>query len=97
MFDAAIRILFADDGQMMGSPGRYLVLDAGREQHVQLGQRLTLFRREKSTDRPIVLGEAVVVGVRADSATVRVERASDAIMFGDWAAPQSPGGARSRR
>lgn len=90
MFDSAFRILFADAGQMMGSPGRYLVVDSGRDQNVQLGQRLTLFRRERVSGFPLVLGQAVVVGLRADSATVRVERANDAIMFGDWAAPQAP-------
>jgi len=26
--------------------------------------------------------------VRSDSATIRVERATDAIAFGDWAAPE---------
>ena len=96
-FDAAIRILFADAGQMMGSPGRYLVVDSGREQHIQLGQRLTLFRRDKAAGIPVVLGQAVVVGLRADSATVRVERATDAIMFGDYAAPQLPGSTPSPR
>jgi len=96
-FDAAFRILFADAGQMMGSPGRYLVVDSGREQHIQLGQRLTLFRRDKAAGIPVVLGQAVVVGLRADSATVRVERATDAIMFGDYAAPQSPASTPSQR
>jgi len=96
-FDAAIRILFADDGQMMGSAGRFVVVGSGREQNIQLGQRLTLFRRAKQTGIPLVLGQAVVVGLRADSATLRVERANDAIMFGDWAAPQSPATAATSR
>ena len=30
----------------------------------------------------------VVVALRIDSATIRVESASDVISFGDWAAPQ---------
>jgi hypothetical protein len=37
------------------------------------------------------VGEGVVVSVRVDSATVRVDHATDAIFFGergDWAAPQ---------
>ena len=37
----------------------------------------------------MVVGDAVVVAVRGDSATIRVERASDAIVFGDLVAPQS--------
>jgi len=37
---------------------------------------------------PSIIGNAVVVAVRGDSATIRVERATDAIAFGDWAAPE---------
>ena len=36
----------------------------------------------------VVVGDAVVVSVREDSATIRVEHATDVIEFGDWAAPQ---------
>jgi len=87
-YDEAARILFADDGQMLGVPRRLMVIDRGSEQGVTAGQRLTLFRRINSTTIPIVLGEAVVVSVRSTSATIRVQKASDAIEFGDFAAPQ---------
>lgn len=87
----AARVLFADAGQMLGAPRRLLVIDHGSEQGIYAGQRLTLFRRSGSSARPLVLGLAVVVSVRADSATIRVESAIDAIWFGDWAAPQRPG------
>jgi hypothetical protein len=50
---------------------------------------LTLFRRKvQSGGTPSVVGDAVVVALRIDSATIRVESASDVISFGDWAAPQ---------
>jgi hypothetical protein len=39
----------------------------------------------------VIVGDAVVVATRGDSATIRVEQATDAIVFGDWAAPQQPG------
>jgi len=88
-FDEAAQILFADSGQLLGAPRRFMVIDRGADQAIRAGQRLTLFRREARGDRkPIVVGDAVVVAVRHDSATIRVERVNDAIGFGDWAAPQ---------
>jgi hypothetical protein len=85
----AARILFADAGQMLGVPGRLMVIDHGSEQGIRAGQRLTLFRRQvPGGARPSVVGDAVIVAVRTDSATIRVERVTDAISFGDWAAPQ---------
>ena len=94
LFDRAARILFADAGQNLGIPNRMLVIDRGAAQDVRVGQRLTLFRRSTSgPDRSVVIGEAIVVAAGRDSATIRIERASDAIVpgpDGDWAAPQGP-------
>jgi Carboxypeptidase regulatory-like domain len=88
-FDAAARILFADAGQTLGVPRRLMVIDQGSEDSIRVGQRLTLFRRQGwDASKPDVVGDAIVVAVRANSATIRVERASDAITSGDWAAPQ---------
>jgi hypothetical protein len=90
-YQDAIRILFADSGQMLGAPRRLMVIDRGSAQGIRAGQRLTLFRGEHgATLKPVVLGDAVVVAVRDDSATIRIENATDAISLGDWAAPQSP-------
>ena len=88
-YDDAARILFADVGQLGGAPRRLMVIDRGIDNSIRVGQRLTLFRRLRSgTDAPLVVGDAVVVAVRIDSATIRVERATDVISSGDWAAPQ---------
>lgn len=90
-YEGAARILFADAGQMLGVPRRLMVVDQGSDQSIRTGQRLTIFRRRKRGDRmPTTVGEAIVVAVRADSATIRVERVTDAIRFGDWAARQHP-------
>jgi hypothetical protein len=86
----AARILFADEGQLLGAPRRLMVIDRGSEHGVSVGQRLTLFRQGRSAATPDVVGDAIVVAVRTDSATIRVERVTDAISSGDWAAPQSP-------
>jgi hypothetical protein len=93
-FDNAARILFGDAGQMLGAPRRMLVIDRGARHGIQPGQRLTLFRRSRfGNTKPAVVGEAVVVAARDNSATVRVEQATDVIFFGDsgdFAAPQRP-------
>lgn len=93
-FDNAARILFADAGQMVGAPRRMMVIDRGTAHGLLPGQRLTLFRRSRFNGaKPAVVGEAVVVAVRKNSATVRVEQATDVIFFGDggdFAAPERP-------
>jgi hypothetical protein len=88
-YDDAARILFGDSGQIVGAPGRLMVIDRGRNHSVQPGQHLTIFRRGASRSRPLtIVGDAVVVAVRSDSATIRILRATDVIEFGDGAAPQ---------
>src|SRR5262245_7498196 len=89
-FDAAARILYADAGQMLGAPRRLMVIDCGREHGIHTGERMTLFRRGRGGAKPSIVGDAVVVAVRSDSATIRIEGVSDAIAAGDWAAPQRP-------
>jgi hypothetical protein len=87
----AARILFADEGQILGAPRRLMVIDRGSAQAVRAGQRLTLFRRQRrGAAQPEVVGDAIVVAVRTDSATIRIERVTDVISSGDWAAPQRP-------
>jgi hypothetical protein len=96
-FGDPARILFADEGQTLGAPRRLMVIDRGSERGVRVGQRLTLFRRQgRGTRGPDVAGDAIVVAVRIDSATIRIERVSDAIVSGDLAAPQIPGPVASR-
>jgi hypothetical protein len=66
-----------------------MVIDQGRQDRIRVGQRLTLFRRRAwESARPDIVGDAIVVAVRSNSATIRVERANDVVSSGDWAAPQ---------
>jgi hypothetical protein len=91
-FELAARILFAGAGEMVGVVRRMLVIDQGAAQGMRPGQRLTIFRKSPH-GHPTILGQAVVVTVRSDSATIRIEQARDAVFFGpdgDWAAPQWP-------
>ncbi len=63
---------------MMGAPRRLMVIDRGSDLGIRVGQRLTLFRRRPGRGaRPAIVGDAIVVAVRNDSATIRVERARD--------------------
>jgi len=87
-YEDAARILFADAGQMLGAPGRLMVIDRGGDYGIRAGQRLTIFRRGGRRAKPTVVGDAVVVAVRTDSATIRLGRVRDVISFGDWAALQ---------
>jgi hypothetical protein len=88
-FDDAAQILFADVGQILGVARRLMVINRGSDNNIRVGQRLTIFRRQRSGGgAPAVIGDAVVVAVRFDSATIRIEHAVDMISFGEWAAPQ---------
>jgi len=90
-YDRAARILLTDADQLIGAPRRLMVIDRGRDNGIHVGQRLTLFRERRPGGRgPAVIGDAVVVAVRLDSATIRVQHASDVIAVGDSAAPQRP-------
>ncbi len=93
-YDAA-RILFADEGQMLGAPDRLMVIDRGGNYGMAPGQRLTIFRRERRGSKPLVLGGAIVVALRGESATIRIEQAVEPILVGDWVASQRPSVARS--
>ncbi|MEQ1761314.1 MAG: hypothetical protein ABL986_23645, partial [Vicinamibacterales bacterium] len=84
-FRGAARIMFGGDGELMGTPGRLMVIDRGRKHGIRRGQRLTLFRGGLGGRN--VVGEAVVLEVREDSARIRVERAATAVRLGDSAAP----------
>jgi len=88
VFESAARILFADAGQTLGSPGRLMVIDRGESAGIRVGQRLTLFHHESV--KTSLIGDAVVVAVKPDSATIRLEHVTDIIEPGDWAAPQRP-------
>jgi len=82
----AAKILFPDRGQLLGAPRRLLVIDRGTSDGVRVGQRVTVFRRQPGGRDPVTVGVAVVVAVRFDSATIRVERVIDGVAEGDRAA-----------
>jgi len=83
-FDEPARITFGEHGQMAAASGQMMVIDRGIMQGAARGQRLTIFRREPRRNRKI--GDAVIIAIRADSATIKIERSIDAVTVGDLVA-----------
>lgn len=86
-FEEPARIILGDEGQIMAGPRQLMVIDYGAMQGAERGQRLTIFRRTLGEDGPVsTIADAIIVAVRADSATIRIERANDAVTVGDMVA-----------
>ena len=86
-FDEPAHIIFGEDGLAMGATRQLMVIDRGAAHGAERGQRLTIFRRVQGERGPVsTIADAVVIAVRENSATIRIERASDAVSIGDLVA-----------
>ena len=87
-FNAPAKIALGDTGRTAAGGGEMMVIDQGLMQGVQRGQRLTIFRRSGpgGAEMPVTIGDGVIVAVRPDSATILIDRATDAVMVGDLVA-----------
>ena len=86
-FDEPARITTGENGWTAAAGGQMMVIDRGIMQGAQRGQRLTIFRRPQGRDgMPLTIGDGLIVAVRADSATIRIERSTDAVLVGDLVA-----------
>jgi hypothetical protein len=86
-FDTPAKIILGEYGQTIAAAQQMMVIDQGIMQGVESGQRLTIFRRVAGDHSPTVtIGDGVIVAVRSDSATFRIERATDAVTVGDFVA-----------
>jgi hypothetical protein len=86
-FAEPARIAFGEHGQSAASAGQMMVIDRGVMQGVLRGQRLTIFRRPVGTNGPpLTIGDGVIIAVRSDSATIRIDRTTDAVLVGDLVA-----------
>lgn len=86
-FDDPARIVLGEHGQTLGAARALMVIDRGTAAGAERGQRITVFRRvlgDRGPVRPIA--DAIIVAVRAESATIRIERTSDAVSVGDYVA-----------
>jgi hypothetical protein len=90
-FGRPAHILFGDEGRMLGAPQRLMVIDQGADDGLEVGQRMTLFRRTRFARGGVSrIGEAVVVAVREDWSRIRIESVHDVVFAGDEAAPHRP-------
>ncbi len=97
-FDRPARVLFGDEGKMLGAPGRLMVIDQGQNAGLEAGQRVTLFRHTRFEHGPVSrIGEAVVVTVRADWSRIRIDSVHDVVFAGDQAAPHRSTGTAVKR
>jgi hypothetical protein len=86
-FEEPAKIIIGEHDRRAASAGQMMVIDRGIMQGVQRGQRLTIFRRAPADpSATVTIGDGVVVAIRADSATILIERASDAATIGDLVA-----------
>ena len=86
-FEDPARIILGEHGQSMSAPKGLMVMDRGSADGAERGQRLTIFRRVQGPRGPVSrIADAIVIAVREHSATIRIERASDAVSVGDLVA-----------
>ena len=86
-YDDPAHIILGEHGQTLGAPRQLMVIDRGAVKGAERGQRLTVFRRTLGANGPVrTIADAIIVAVRAESATIRIERASDAVSVGDMVA-----------
>jgi hypothetical protein len=86
-FDDPAHVILGEHGQTLGAPRQLMVIDRGAAQGAERGQRITIFRRSLGDQGPVVrVADAIIVAVRSESATIRIERASDAVSVGDLVA-----------
>ncbi len=86
-FDDPARIVLGEHGQILGATRALMVIDRGTSAGAERGQRITVFRRALGDRGPVrTIADAIIVAVRADSATIRIERTSDAVTVGDLVA-----------
>lgn len=86
-FDDPAHIVLGEHGQTLGAARQLMVIDRGTSQGAARGQRLTIFRRALGDRGPVqAIADAVIVAVRPESATIRIERTRDAVSVGDLVA-----------
>jgi hypothetical protein len=86
-FDEPAKITIGEHNSKVAGGGQMMVIDHGIMQGVQRGQLLTIFRRPAGMEgAPLTIGAGVIVAVRPDSATIRIEKATDAVTIGDMVA-----------
>lgn len=85
-FDEPARIAFGEHDRTAGAAGQMMVIDRGMMQGVQRGQQVTIFRSPNADGPRVIIGTGIIVAVRPDSSTIRIDQATNAVMVGDLVA-----------
>jgi hypothetical protein len=88
-FTSLSRVVAAADNHRAAGPGEYVLIDRGADQGIAPGGRLAVYRDLRAPGMPLMaLGEAVVMSTAANTALVRINRARDAVLIGDYLVPR---------
>lgn len=83
-FDDMGRLLFGNDGRRSFANGDLIVINRGASHGVTAGARLGVYRDVKAGGPLVPVGQAIVLRVGADTATVIADRVRDSLAAGDW-------------
>ena len=84
------RIMYGADERQSAGLGEFMLIDRGVNQNVALGSRFAIYRDLVRNGLPLAsVGEAVVVSVGESMALIRINRARDAILAGDFVVPRT--------
>ena len=87
-FDDMGKLLFGNDGRRSFANGDLIVINRGSSHGVTAGARLGVYRDVKSGGPLVPVGQAIVLTVGADTATVIADRVRDSLTAGDWVGVQ---------
>ncbi len=75
-------IIFQENDFVQVASGHWAIVDLGREDGLEVGQQLTIFKRVSSKVPREAIANAIVIEVSRKTATVRILSAKDAIFKG---------------
>ena len=88
-FDQMGQLLFGNDGRRSFANGDIIVVNRGSQHGLTAGARLGIFRDVRSGGPLVPVGQAIVLTVGEDTATVIADRVRDALTAGDWVGLQT--------
>jgi len=88
-FDQMGQLLFGNDGRRSFANGDIIVVNRGSQHGLTAGARLGIFRDVRSGGPLVPVGQAIVLTVGEDTATVIADRVRDALAAGDWVGLQA--------
>jgi hypothetical protein len=92
-FTSLSRVVAATESRRAAAPGEYVLIDRGADQGIAPGRRLAIYRDLRAPGMPLMaLGEAVVMSTATNTALVRINRARDAVLIGDYLVPRGASG-----